>query len=263
MTEKISQMSAAGSLAGSEQLEVSQLSTSVVKTATTISALASDNSYNDSGGGFVTAGFAVNDQVRVQGFTGDVANNIFSGKITALTASKMTIGGTDGDVIADDAAGESVTITKWLTRRLPVSSVPGAGGGYLARQVVGSTASGTDLSFAVNSTSYINAGNLFLGIDLDAFLPTHFRILVINAQSSEAAQTVTLQLATAASATAVLHTGGNDLVCDNTQSNDDSGWRTFDNPSSLTGFQILALALKGSNGTVDFIFRKIEIHFKK
>jgi hypothetical protein len=79
-------------------------------TATTISALAGDNSFNDSATGFVTAGFEVGQAVVVSGFTGDTANNL-TGIITALTAGKMTIGGTDGDVIVDDAAGESVTIT--------------------------------------------------------------------------------------------------------------------------------------------------------
>ena len=79
-------------------------------TAATISAAAADNSYNDSGSGFVAAGFTVGDRVAVTGFTGNAANNITSGAITALTASKMTIGGADGDVIVDDAAGESVTI---------------------------------------------------------------------------------------------------------------------------------------------------------
>jgi hypothetical protein len=78
--------------------------------AATISAAAADNSFNDSASGFIAAGFEVGDVVTVTGFTGDVANNIASGIITALTAAKMTIGGTDGDVIADDAAGESVTI---------------------------------------------------------------------------------------------------------------------------------------------------------
>lgn len=80
------------------------------KTATTLSAAAADNSYNDSGSGFVTAGFEVGDVVVVSGFTGNVANNIASGIVTAVTAGKLTIGGTDGDVIVDDAAGESVTI---------------------------------------------------------------------------------------------------------------------------------------------------------
>jgi hypothetical protein len=37
----------------------------------------------------------------------------------------MTIGGSDGDVIVDDAAGESVTITKWVTRRASAQEVAG------------------------------------------------------------------------------------------------------------------------------------------
>jgi hypothetical protein len=78
--------------------------------AATISAAAADNSYNDSASGFIAAGFEVGDAVTVTGFTGGVANNIVGGIVTALTAAKMTIGGTDGDVIADDAAGETVTI---------------------------------------------------------------------------------------------------------------------------------------------------------
>jgi len=128
MPQKISQMNAAASLSGAELVEVSVLSTSVTITASTISALASDNSFNDSAAGFLAAGFAVNDQVRVQGFTGDVANNLFSGTVTAVVAGKMTIGGTDGDVIVDDAAGESVTITKWETRRTTASALAGASG---------------------------------------------------------------------------------------------------------------------------------------
>lgn len=125
MSTRISQLTAAGALTGDEQVEITQLSTTVTITAATISALASDNSFNDSGNGFVTAGFAVGQTVNVTGFTGNVANNIYSAKITALTAGKMTIGGTDGDVLVDDAAGESVTITKWDSKRADY----GAGGG--------------------------------------------------------------------------------------------------------------------------------------
>lgn len=119
----ITGMAAASQPTGDELLELSQLSTTVKITATTISAQASDNSFNDSGNGFVTAGFAVGDRVRVQGFTGNAANNILVGKITARTAGKLTIGGTDGDVIVDDAAGESVTITKWVTVRATLNEV--------------------------------------------------------------------------------------------------------------------------------------------
>jgi hypothetical protein len=124
----ISKLSDAGALTGEEVAIISQLSTSIKITATTISALASDNSFNDSANGFVAAGFAVDDYVHVSGFTGSGANNIFSAKITALTAGKMTIGGTDGNVIVDDAAGESVTISKWVSRRKDVADFGGGGG---------------------------------------------------------------------------------------------------------------------------------------
>jgi hypothetical protein len=80
-------------------------------TASDISAIASDNSFNDASGAFVTSGFQVGDVVTVAGFEGDTHNNIVGGVVTALTATKMTIGGTDGDVIVNDDAGESVTIT--------------------------------------------------------------------------------------------------------------------------------------------------------
>lgn len=125
MTKKISQLAAAASIVGTELIEVSKLSTTVTKTAATISALASDNSYNDSGAGFLAAGFAIGDQVKVSGFTGNVANNIFSARVTAVVAGKLTIGGTDGDVIVDDAAGETVTITKWESKRALASDLVG------------------------------------------------------------------------------------------------------------------------------------------
>lgn len=127
--KRITDLAAASALLGNELVEVSQLSTAVKITAGTISAAAADNSYNDSGSGFVTAGFAVGNRVKVEGFTGNVANNIFVGRITALTAGKMTIGGTDGDVIVNDAAGESVTITKWNSRRTTVADIIAAASG--------------------------------------------------------------------------------------------------------------------------------------
>jgi len=127
--KRITDLAAASALTGAELVEVSQLSDTVAITAATISAAASDNSYNDSANGFVAAGFAEGDRVNVAGFTGDVANNILVGIVTALTTGKMTIGGTDGDVIVDDAAGESVTITKWVSRRTTTQDIGDLGGG--------------------------------------------------------------------------------------------------------------------------------------
>lgn len=123
MPQRISQMTAAGALTGDELVEVSRLSSSVTITASTISAQASDNSFNDSGAGFVAAGFAAGDQISVSGFTGNAANNIFSASVTTVAPGKLTIAGSDGDVIVDDAAGESVTITKWETRRTTAQEI--------------------------------------------------------------------------------------------------------------------------------------------
>lgn len=127
--KRITDLTTAAELVGDEFLELAQLSDTIKITATTISAQASDNSFNDSGSGFVSAGFAVGDRVSVKGFTGNIANNIFAAVVTALTTGKMTIGGTDGDVIVDDAAGESVTIAKWTSRRATAQDIADLGGG--------------------------------------------------------------------------------------------------------------------------------------
>lgn len=123
MGKSFTEFPAVSSLVAADVALVSKLSATVTITAATLSALASDNSFNDSGSGFVTAGFVAGDKVNVSGFTGNAANNIFQCVITALTAGKMTIGGTDGDVIVDDAAGESVTISKWETHRCVISDI--------------------------------------------------------------------------------------------------------------------------------------------
>lgn len=145
MSKRISQLTAAATLSGAELVEVSQLSATVTKTATTISAQASDNSFNDSGNGFVAAGFTTGKAVKVTGFTGNAANNIVSGVVTAVTAGKLTIGGTDGDVIVDDAAGESVTITQWDSRRSTAQDVAdlGGGGDWFNVRSYGATGDGT------------------------------------------------------------------------------------------------------------------------
>lgn len=125
-TVSISQLDELPDLDGTELVEVSKLSDVVIITAATISADGDDNSYNDSANGFVAAGFVVGMRVNVAGFTGNVANNIVVGIITALTAAKMTIGGADGNVIVDDAAGESVTIAKWESYRTSIGEIAGA-----------------------------------------------------------------------------------------------------------------------------------------
>ena len=159
---RITDLAAASTLIGDELLEVSQVSTTVRKVGTTISAHASDNSFRDSANGFLTVGFAVGDRVRVTGFTSHVANNIAVGVITAVTAGIMNIGGADGDVIVHESAGPSVTIAKWTSRRAPLSNIGigSAGGAYDIRggfasiptsaQVLDTIPIVRDLDFAAN-----------------------------------------------------------------------------------------------------------------
>lgn len=123
---RITDLNAGSALTGDELFEVSQPSTTVKITAATISAAAPDNSFNDSGSGFITAGFAVADRVRVISSMHS-ANNLLIGTITALTASKLTIGGSDGDVIVDETAGAIITIAKWVTKRISANNISGRG----------------------------------------------------------------------------------------------------------------------------------------
>lgn len=142
-------------LAGTELMEISQLSATVTMTAVTLSAAAADNSISDSALGFGAAGFAVGDRVKITGF-GTSANNSITRAITIATAGKLTFGGTDGDSIVDEAASHSVTITKWTTKRVTVKDV-GAGSdtSYVASGSIAS-ASGVlvaDLSAHSNFTT--------------------------------------------------------------------------------------------------------------
>ena len=136
MATRISQLATAATLTGNELVELSQLSASVTKTATTISADSADNSFNDSGNGFVTAGFTAGKSVKVSGFTGSAANNIVSGVVTPVAAGKIISGGTDGDVIVTDAAGESVTITQWDSRRSTAQDVADLAGVSTGRETL-------------------------------------------------------------------------------------------------------------------------------
>lgn len=120
--KRLTDLAASTALTGVELLEVSQPSTTVKVTGATISAVAADNSFNDSANGFLVAGLAVGDRVTVIGFAAG-ANNLQVGIVTAVTAGKLTIGGTDGDAIVDEAAGPAVTIAKWVTKRATLQAI--------------------------------------------------------------------------------------------------------------------------------------------
>jgi hypothetical protein len=83
----------------------------VVKTDTTIAAVdggEGNDSLTDSDEGFLDAGFSVGDSILVEGFTGGAAG--LHGPFTILTVDAGTIEVATGS-LADDDAGESVTIT--------------------------------------------------------------------------------------------------------------------------------------------------------
>ncbi|MGA0610575.1 hypothetical protein [Caldimonas sp. KR1-144] len=125
--KKVSQL-AEGDVDGDEWVLVSKPSQTVKIVAATISALGADNSFNDSANGFIAAGFVAGDQFRVQGFTGNTANNLFTARIASLSAGKLVVEAPEGNAIVDDAAGETVTITRWDSLRVPSSELGGVGG---------------------------------------------------------------------------------------------------------------------------------------
>ena len=105
--------SAVGVGFGSGPYNGTELLTSATYTASTISAAASDDSFNDSASGFDLTEFGVGDLIQVSGFTGGGSNNnktyANSHRITAITTAKITCAASTLD---DDAAGEAVTISK-------------------------------------------------------------------------------------------------------------------------------------------------------
>lgn len=82
-----------------------------LKTGTTISAAAADNSFNDSANGFITAGFVAGEIITVAGFANGANNGNF--KTVAVTAGKITVTKVDGTPagLVVEAVGPSVTIT--------------------------------------------------------------------------------------------------------------------------------------------------------
>lgn len=73
--------------------------------AATISAAASDNSFNDSATGFPS--LVPGQWIRVAGFTGDTANNRWFEVVSRTTAKIIVTGGS----LVDDASGETITIS--------------------------------------------------------------------------------------------------------------------------------------------------------
>lgn len=115
--KRITDLPIAEAITGDALVEVSQLSPTVQVTGTTISAAAADNSLN--GSGFVAAGFQPGDRVQVSGFATS-GNNMVVGVIVSVTSAKIVIGG--GPTLVNEAAGASVTIAKWTSRRIDLDT---------------------------------------------------------------------------------------------------------------------------------------------
>jgi hypothetical protein len=127
---------------------------------------------------------------------------------------------------------------------------------YFSEKIHSRNGGGT---ITVDSTSYISDAAFIFYHDYDAFAFTHYRIVAYGV-ANEAGQTVTLQLATPAASTTPIHTGGNDLVMTDALGAVDSGWLTRDVAAS--GFTAYAVALKGSNATVDLSSHWVQVHMK-
>jgi hypothetical protein len=130
MSTSPSQLTAVAA-AAADLIEVSRLSATIVYTASTISAQASDNSLNDAAAQFVIENLANGMRIQIAGFTGDVGNNFDSAEIVSVAAGKVILG--SDTLLTDDAAGESVTITAWESKRTTAQEVadlaaPGGGG---------------------------------------------------------------------------------------------------------------------------------------
>ncbi len=110
----------AAAIAAADIILITQASAVVQVTGTTISAQASDNSYNDSANGFLAAGIAPGMGLKVSGFTGSAGNNTDVAIALSVTAGKIIVSGV---TLVDDAAGESVTVAQLITRRTSAAAI--------------------------------------------------------------------------------------------------------------------------------------------
>jgi hypothetical protein len=167
--------------AGTDRIPLARLSSTDVYTAGTISAAASDNSLNDSAASF-PAWLLPGLRINIAAFTGDTDNNHDSATVVSATTAKVVLGA--DTPLVDDAAGESVTITAWESKRttaqevadLAVTSGPSVASRYvidLASQADSDPGSG---KLRFNHATPTSATKIFLddetsdGVDLSTAL---------------------------------------------------------------------------------------------
>lgn len=159
-------------------LPMSVVSSTIKRTATTITASETSNGYVDSANGFIAAGLAVGDNINVIGFT-NTNNNVFSGRIATLTAGLLTVAGATGDSISNEGSPGSVTIAKWFSNRVMVSSILSLLGGSSGEpKAIVDSRSGFFRSVLTDAGLYIyhppvgsNTGSFNWIIDTDAAVP--------------------------------------------------------------------------------------------
>jgi len=136
-------------------------------TGTTIAAVdggGSADSLTDSGSGFVTAGFTAGDVVIVKGFTGGAVNLIGPFTLVSVVAGTMTVA---TGSLADDAAGESATITALSNGSLKNIFKDGVMDIYTGTQPATAdlTESGTKLASITESSGAFVAGAVANGLE--------------------------------------------------------------------------------------------------
>lgn len=88
----------------------------VTITAATISAASADNSFNDSGNGFVTAGFIAGQMIKTSGFSNSANNGYFV--VSSVTAGKIIV--TGGTLVVEAAGSRTIKgtpITNGTTKK--------------------------------------------------------------------------------------------------------------------------------------------------
>jgi hypothetical protein len=158
MAQSVSQFPSA-TATGTDLVPLTRLSSTVVYTGTTISAAASDNSLNDSADQFVAEGFEVGQRINIAGFTGDTDNNFHSAEILSVTVGKIVLGA--DTVLVDDAAGESVTLAAWESRRSTAQDVAdlAAPGGDVANDAIWDAAGDLAVGTGANTAAKLTMGS--------------------------------------------------------------------------------------------------------
>lgn len=165
----------------------------------------------------------------------------------ADTAARLAVGANGAVLMA--ASGQSTGL-RWTS------------GLYFSRRLMAIGPAAADETYNLNSSSYTSPVSTNFYHDWDAFPATHFQISCYG-RSSESGQTTTFQLASVAVPATGYSASGNDLAVpfnSGAATVVSSGWVAVS--GTPTGLTLMCLALKGSNTTVDFVGRWVDVAMK-